>query len=489
MRLALLSNVTVEMLADMLSGEHSIWLPSGFGAWMETALNPPAELVEFDPEVVFILLDSSRAEFDGKSCAIAKSAMEAAFPRSVVIVPDLAGLADDVAGFYDERMWKLAAMPWSMAGLLAVKEELARLLRLLKGGRKKVLALDFDNTLWAGVVGEDGVAAIRPFEEFQRGLKGLVERGVLLVGISKNNPADVAPAWQAPHMVIGEGDFAAMRINWRDKPSNIAELADELNLGVDSFVFVDDNPVGREEMRMCLPEVEVPEFPAAEGDLPKFLRRIARLYFPEMRSTPEDLARTAQYRAEAARRDFGSRLSIDDYLKGLGMWADIHPVREDEMPRAAQLSQKSNQFNVLSNRYAIDDIARFAADSGRLLLTVHAGDRFGDMGLVSFVHVRIEGDEAEVLDWVMSCRAMNRRLEFAVEGRLEEILNGRGVESLCAKWRKTAKNEPVSRLFDTLGFVPVEATEQERRYRLDLPRAVPLAGGSHVAVKAAPNCP
>lgn len=469
MRIALLSNVTVEVLAGMLKKEHALWLPTGFGAWMETALNPPSELKDFNPEAVFLLLDSSHATFDDASCRIAKTTLEATFPLATIIIPDLGDLADEVGAFYDERMWKLGSMPWSLKGLRAIKEEINRLLRAMKGERKKVLALDFDNTLWRGVIGEDGASGVVPFTEFQRGIKALRERGVLLAGLSKNNVADVEPIWCDSRMVLKREDFAALRIDWNDKVTNLADVARDLNLGTDSFVFVDDNPAEREQMRAMRPEVAVPEFPVDERVLPKFLRRIARLYFPEMRLTAEDKAKTEQYRAESARRDFAVGLSVDDYLKGLEIWADIHPVQASEIPRVAQLSQKTNQFNVLTNRYSVDDIVQFAHDDNHLLLTVHAGDRFGEQGLVAFVHVAVVGGEAEILDWVMSCRTMNRRLEFAVEDRVEAMLSARGVTTLRATWRKTAKNEPVARLFDQFGFTLVDSTEEIRHYVLHLP--------------------
>ena len=469
MRLALLSNVTCEVLSGMLKSEHSVWTPPGFGAWMENALAPSPELREFNPEVIFLLLDSSHASFDVASCTAAKSALEAAFPLATVIVPDLEDLADEVGEFYDERMWKLGSMPWSMKGLNAIKGEIDRLLCTMKGERKKVLALDFDNTLWAGVLDEDGVGGVRPFAEFQRGIKDLKERGVLLVGLSRNNPEDVEPMWSDERMVLKRDDFAALRIDWNDKAANLADAASELNLGINSFVFLDDNPAERAQMRAMLPEVTVPDFPVAEQDLPKFLRRVARLYFPEMRLTEEDRAKTAQYKAESARREFATGMSVADYLKGLEIWADIHPVRELEIQRVAQLSQKTNQFNVLTNRYTVDDVARFVHDASHLIVSVHAGDRFGDQGLVAFVHAIVDGDEAMILDWVMSCRTMNRRLEFAVEDRVEAMLLARGVKKLHASWRKTLKNSPVARLFDSLGFSLEESTGDFRKYVLELP--------------------
>ena len=469
MRLAILSNVTVEVLAGMLKEEHAVWIPPGFGAWMETALKPPQEMVGFAPEAIVLLLDSSHASFDVGSVPLAKAALEEAFPAATVLVPDLEDLADEIGDFYDERMWKLASMPWSLKGLRSIQNEIDRLLLMMKGGRKKVLALDFDNTLWAGVVGEDGVDGIRPYRAFQEGLRKLRERGVLLVGLSKNNAADVEPVWDDPRMALRRDDFVAFRIDWNDKTDNLSYVARELNLGSDSFVFLDDNPAERERMKALRPEVAVPDFPANEGDLDKFLRRITRLYFPEMRLTEEDRKKTALYREEAARKEFSAGLSVDDYLKGLEIWADIHPARADEIVRIAQLSQKTNQFNVLTNRYSVDEVTRFASDPGRLLVAVRSGDRFGDQGLVAFVQAIVDGERAEIVDWVMSCRAMNRRLEFTIEERVEGMLSARGVTSVGASWRKTLKNAPVANLYEEFGFTLCEGDMDFKRYVLRLP--------------------
>ena len=474
MRIALLSNVTIEVLAGMLKKEHSLWVPPGFGAWVETSLNPPHDMAEFDPEAIFLLLDSSHATFDAESVLKSKVALETTFPKATVIIPDLDDLADEVGAFYDERMWKIGAMPWSMKGLRSIKDEINRLLRAMKGERKKVLALDFDNTLWTGVIGEDGIAGISPYVAFQHGIKALKERGVILVGLTKNNIVDVVPVWNDSRMVLKQDDFAALKIDWNDKVTNLVAVAQELNLGTDSFVFVDDNPAEREQMKAMRPEVTVPEFPQNEERQAKFLRRISRLYFPELRITDEDRRKTQQYQEEKARRELAATLSVDDYLKRLEMWVDVHVITDSEIPRVAQLSQKTNQFNVLTNRYTIDDIKHFAMDKKRILLTVHSGDKFGEQGLVAFVQAVVNGEEANIVDWVMSCRTMNRRLEFAIESKFEESLWALGVRVINASWRRTLKNAPVENLFDGMGFSVVSANSNSKRYALNLPRVTIL---------------
>ena len=335
---------------------------------------------------------------------------------------------------------------------------------------KKVVAVDLDGTLWDGVVGEDGVDAIRPRTDFQRQLKELKRRGVLLVALSKNNPEDIgflfpvanAVSPRAPEgMVLAETDFAAWRIDWNDKAANLSSVAAELNLGAEAFVFVDDNPAERLTMGRALPDVTVARFPPNLA-----------AYFPDGTVTEEDRVKTEQYRAEAQRRQFLGSTTTDgeSLFELLGIRLDIHPMRADEAPRVAQLSQKTNQFNVCTNRYAVEDIRRFAEDGAYRLMTVHAGDRFGEQGLVAFVLVRVWGAEAEIVDWVMSCRTMNRTLEYAVESEVEKILASDGVAALRATYRPTPKNAPVANLFGRFGFAEVSRTAEAVAYACQLPR-------------------
>ncbi len=437
----------------MLKKEHSVWLASGFGAWMETALNVPAELESFAPEAIYILLDDHFARaraWTQAEVASATASLRRAFPRVPVVVPDIAKMAADFGeDFYSEKMWRLSSMPFSLAGL----RELQKLFTL-----KKVLCLDLDNTLWAGVIGEDGVDGIVPNAEFQARVKALQARGVVLAALSRNHPEDVEGVWQDARMLLKREDFVALAIDWRDKAENIARVAAELNLGLESFVFVDDNPAERMQMRARRPEVCTAAFPPALD-----------VYFPERPLTAEDAARTLQYQAEAERRQAAAAgLSAEEYLQGLQLRTEIHPVRDDEIPRVAQLSQKTNQFNVCTNRYSEDDVRRFAGGPSHVLMTMHAADRFGDQGLVAFVLVSLNAEtapaSARILDWVMSCRAMNRRLEFKLQQALEDHLRSLKVERLFAAWRATAKNAPVESLFDAFGFTLVAATVNERSY-------------------------
>ena len=310
-----------------------------------------------------------------------------------------------------------------------------------------MLALDLDGTMWEGAVGEDGRDGIRIREGFVREIRALGARGILLAVLSKNDPGDVAWFFE------GEDPFVAKAIGWAPKGEGLGRMARDLNLGNDAFVFVDDNPGERAEMRAAHPEVLVADFPPQLG-----------AFFPAHAVTDEDRTKTDQYRAEARRREFASGLSFEDYLKGLGIRTEIHPIAADEIPRVAQLSRKANQFNVRTNRYSEDDVRRFAADPSRLVLTLHASDRFGDQGLVAFVQAERKGDGAEIVDWVMSCRAMNRRLEFALEAELERQLAEQGCRRLEATYVPTAKNAPVRELYEGFGFALAGETAGTKRY-------------------------
>ena len=317
---------------------------------------------------------------------------------------------------------------------------------------KKAVAVDLDNTLWHGVIGEDGIAGISPNLAFERKLKELKERGVLLVALSKNNLEDGLKGLGCLE-ALTKDDFVAWRINWDSKAENLVQVAEELNLGVDAFVFVDDNPAERLEMKAKIPEVTVAAFPPNLD-----------AYFPPHEITDEDRHKTEEYRAEAERKRClaGMRDEMremrEEIFRELGVEVEIHPLSDGEVARVAQLSQKSNQFNVCTNRYTEDEVRTLAREG--LVVTAHAKDKFGDQGLVAYVVVR----GAEIVDWVMSCRVMGRGIEERVEAEVERIVAARGVERITAHWRASGRNTPVKELFERFGFALVGETEGEKTY-------------------------
>lgn len=450
MRIALLANVA----ADLLSREFepgTAFVPPGFNVWVQEALEPSEGLRTFAPETVALIVDSAMGEVDGALVETCRKSLEEQFPNASVVVPDIAALAGRVADFRDERMLKLASSPYSLNGLKSLADEIRRLASAASGP-KKVLALDLDGTLWEGVVGEVGVANIVPRTEFQKQIAALRNEGVLLVAISKNNEADVAPAWDDPRMVLGRSDFAAVRINWKAKSDNLRELAAELNLGTDSFVFIDDRAVERERMRAALPEVVTPDWPV---DFPAAVR----MYF-RTASTDEDRRRGEMYAAADERRRFSEGLTKEAYLGGLQTVLDIHPARPEEAGRIAQLSERTHQFNVSGNRYSADEVGAMVSDPERILLAAHLKDRFGDEGLIAYVNCI----SAEIVDFAMSCRVADRGVERAVFAALRKEAVKRGWGNFRASVRKTPKNIPVQGLFESVGLEKTEENEFVKWY-------------------------
>ena len=329
--------------------------------------------------------------------------------------------------------------------------------RVNGGSVKKVVAVDLDGTLWSGTVGEEGVDALVPNETLQRELKALKARGVLLVILSKNDER-VALAGLDRQPVLGRDDFVSWRIGWESKAEGLASLAHELNLGAESFVFVDDSPAERLEMSVRLPDVTVASFPPC-----------LTAYFPSRPLTDEDRRKTEEYRSEAKRQaclKVLERPTAAEIWRTLGIGLNVWELADGDVPRVAQLSQKANQFNVRTQRRTEAEVRRLAAEG--LVVTARARDRFGDLGLIAYVAV--SGNE--IVDWVMSCRAMGRGLEERIEAEVERLLAARGICEVTALWRSSGRNAPVRMLFDRLGFALLSETETERRYRKALTHAI-----------------
>ena len=464
MKIALLSNVTAELLAGTLRASGlEVWCAPGYGAWLETALSPPGDFKVFAPDAIFVVLDSHGVCDESKFPAAEKSLAEA-FPNSPAFLVRADDILAGAAEYFDDRMWTLAKSPWSLAGMERLAAEIAALAAALSSPAKKVLALDFDNTLWRGVIGEDG-ETILPRREFQLGVKSLRSRGVVLVGLTKNNPADVERVWERDDMVLKRDDFAAVFDGWGEKSVNIADAARTLNLSLDSFVFVDDDPVERGAMKAAHGEVATPAFPATEAGLAAFLKNLELAYFRPGAATREDELRTAGYRAEEKRSSLAAKLTLDEYLEELSIRCDVREARGEDAARISQLSQRTNQFNVSPHRYSEHDVGRILEDKNRILFVATAKDKFGDYGLVALVHVALAGEgAARIEDFAMSCRAMNRRIEFTVMGEVERVLAARGVETVAAVWRRTGRNAPSESFFGNCGFEIEFSTEEEKHF-------------------------
>lgn len=390
------------------------------------------------------------------------------------------------AAALDLKMDMYARQPISSRSLMSFAEVLADTFRPLLLPPAKVLALDLDNVLWGGVLGEDGMDGLKIGHDFpgniyrriQQHALALKHRGVLLALLSKNNLADVEQAFSSlPDMPLKLGDFAALRINWRKKCENIKEVAQELNLGLDSFVFVDDQAFEREQMRFGLPEVRILE--AAEDPL-QTLRALMHCHsFDVYRVSDEDSRRSDDYAAQTRRREFESEShDPQNFLSSLQLQAQIMPVTEATISRAVQMLGKTNQFNVTTRRHMEADVRRMLADPENVLLLLSLSDRFGDQGIVGLAIAL--GDAAsmrlKIDSFLLSCRAIGRGAEQVLWSSLLAHISRRGYTALQAEYLRTDKNHQVADLFESFGMTrQVGSTEAHSRFVLDLPHypAVP----------------
>ena len=472
MKIALLGNVTLDFLAqDFRRAGYDVYVPSGFDTWRQEALDPASGLRAFAPDAALLVMDGGATSADTE--------LLGALAPARVVVPDLATLAAETPGFWDDRMRKLASMPFSLAGLKTIEDEFFFALEagaaqagaaalvaaetessqtgaaaLVAAVSKKILAVDADNTLWNGIVSEDGADAVTPYVAFQKGLLALKARGVLLVLLSKNDPvgearAPLAAALTRADMPLSLADFAAVRVNWSPKAGNLLDACRELNLAPDAVVFVDDNPHERAQMKAHLPEVSVPPFPSDLANPAPFLRRLNQFFFASAGTTEEDRARTEMYRDEAARRDFARTLpTVQDYLKGLRLTAKAARATSEDVPRLAQMAGKTNQINATTIRRTAEDMAALVADPMHRVWTFRAGDAFGEMGLVCYVIY--DCATARITDFVMSCRAMGRTLEHFAVNHVRRELAAERLPLVGIDCVPTAKNGPFREFLLTL---------------------------------------
>jgi FkbH-like protein len=379
----------------------------------------------------------------------------------------------------DQRMWLAARLPWADGVLAGLAGEYMRYIRPLKGLSRKCVVLDLDNTLWGGVIGEDGLAGIQlgseapgsAFVAFQRELEKLWKRGILLAINSKNNPDDALPVFEKHHdMVLKLSHFATHRINWEQKADNIRSIAKELNIGLDSLVFLDDNPVERARVRAELPQVLVPELPTDPA-----LYRAALLelgVFDALALTEEDKNRNKLYAEQRARQDYEANLgstNLEEYLAGLEMVVEIAPANSLTLPRIAQLTNKTNQFNLTTRRYSEAQIDEMQA-RGSLVYSMNVTDRFGDNGLVGVAILTPKTpDTWEIDSFLMSCRVMGRGVETALLASLANAVSTQGATRLEGWFLPTAKNEPVKDFYPRHNFEVAEQHPDGRTlYSFDL---------------------
>lgn len=510
-----------------------------FGQGMQEALNPDSVINRFAPDAVLIALDhrglpfratdvESWPPFDSARALAELAAMRAGFRRhsgalSIVqtipapaellfgsmdaaiagslraaiarfnselsadvtaagdVLLDVEWLAHAVGldHWHDDRNWYIARLPYSQKALPLYADFAARVPAALRGKSRKCLVLDLDNTLWGGVIGDDGLEGIAISQgdargEAHRGIQSMAadlrRRGVVLAVCSKNDDATARlPFREHPGMILKEDDIAVFVANWNDKASNLEHIAKKLELGLDSFVLLDDNPAERAQVRRELPQVAVPEV----GDDPStFVRAVLGAgYFESIALTAEDLARAEQYRSNAKRVELqeGAR-DIDDFLRSLEMEVELAPFDATGRKRITQLINKTNQFNVTTRRYTEAQVAQFEASIDHHCLQVTVRDRFGDNGMVSVVICERAADEWRVDSWLMSCRVLNRKIEQAICNELARVARTAGARRLVGEFLPTDRNGIVADLYSRLGFEAAAQDGAGSRWILDLER-------------------
>lgn len=526
-RAALLSNITPDFIVAKLRPKYDVYIPDGYDTWIQEVFNPASALYASRPDAVVVLLDGTEARSwknsteAGERVALWKEALDA-LSRRIADIPVFVSTIDfrlnriqsfaerkasvsladewyqfvqgkaeefgnfyilDIADviaetgrkqFYSDKMWYVSGMPYSREGVSVVAREIDRALEAAFGARKKIIALDLDNTLWGGVAGEDGLQGIelsdhkngQRYYDFQRQFLEMKKRGVLLAVNSKNNEEDAEIIIRNhPAMLLRDDDFVSRKINWNDKAENLRDMERELNLTEGGFIFIDDNPAERMALQAQCPDALVPEFPADTSELLTFAETLWFDYCRPLRTLREDADKTLLYQKEAERkREFRQSLSLDDYLGKLEISADIHRMRPEEAERVAQLCGKTNQFNVTSKRYAKADIEAIAQNPNNAIYVAHMRDKYGDSGLVSVVILALTKTTVRIDTFLMSCRVMGRRLEDVI---ITELLSRySGDREIIGEYVPTAKNIPVKDLFDHLGFELTSEDESGRRLYL-----------------------
>lgn len=382
--------------------------------------------------------------------------------------------------FYDARYWHIGRAPFTRAALAEIAQEDFKFIRALKGKNKKCLILDCDNVLWGGVVGEEGLAGIKlgktypgsAYYEFQQEILNLYQRGVIVGLCSKNNAAEVWEVFQQhPDMVLREKHIATAQINWQDKVSNLRQIATDLNIGLDSIVFVDDSEFEVNLVRELLPEVEVIQLP--QGKAVTYRDRLASCgLFDTLTLSTEDKNRGAMYKAEVERKKLQAQtIDLLTYYRSLEMKVEIRFADAFAIPRLAQLTQKTNQFNLTTKRYSEADLVGFVAAAKTDVIYLRLYDRFGDSGIVGLCILRYEAQQAIFDTFLLSCRVLGRGVENVLLSQALKLATQRGCEVAVGAYYATSKNGQVEHFYAEQGFatqsVPSSGpTESVFHYRL-----------------------
>lgn len=518
-KIALLSNINMNFVLRMLKKEFEVYHTEGYGNELGLLMDSQSSYHAFAPESTFFVMDllevlehdlqpERASDYIGRWFSLLEAGMK---EQVQYYISDayLWGVETEVLFTKGQRQWleaqwndclsnlcekhknvhvfpyhdiisrlgeesSFSLKMWYMGKILhtneaqkQIGENIVHCVELAVRVPKKVLLLDLDNTLWGGIAGEHEHTPIvlsddhtgLAYKNLQRVIAMIQQSGVVLGIVSKNNEEDAMELLRNhPHMVLKENAFAIRKINWEQKDVNIRSIAEELNLGLDSFVFFDDNPTERELIRQTLPQVTVPEFPDRPENLAPAMIEIYHKYFEKSYVTAEDLEKTRQY-AENARRSEAQKqaVSFADYLKQL----QIKVVKVDaaqNIERLVQLVNKTNQFNLTTKRMDMSQMQKIVADSSKKVYLYRIEDCFGDYGIVAAVIVDVS-EIPMIEEFVLSCRVMGKNVEYGIVSAVEKDLAAEGYGALRGMYIPTAKNKPVEQLYDRLGYEALHCDE------------------------------
>jgi FkbH-like protein len=380
----------------------------------------------------------------------------------------------------DERKWLTMRMPIAAPQLIHLAQEWMRFLHPLTGKLAKVLVTDLDNTMWGGVIGEDGMEGIQLSAEYpgaayqavQQVMLDFYQRGILLAINSKNNPADAMEALEKhPGMILQPRHVGALRINWSDKAQNLREIAEELNVGIDSLAFLDDNPVERQHVREQLPEVTVIELPENPMDFARALRDCP--VFERLTLSDEDAKRGEYYAAERDRKKLEQTASSpEEFYRSLEQELEVRRVTPMTLARVAQLTQKTNQFNTTTRRYSEQQIQAMEQNAHRVY-SLRVKDRYADNGLVGVAILAEKGEVCEIDTLLLSCRVIGRTVETAFLSKLADEARTAGAVRLEGWFLPTKKNTPAKDFYAQHGFEVATETPEGTRWSFDLSKPAP----------------
>jgi len=524
MKIALLSNVNIESIAKRFSKKIDVYTSSGYGIVMEELMDPQSSLWSGENHTIFIYIDIWELTAYGENLNVIDKWFNdfryCIHTDCTYFISNVDWRGGDISGYhgiskphliehqwdnklcklcnefnhchvfnykslieehgrnyiYSNKMWLLGKIPFSAAGEKAIVNEIELMIQLLSTSPKKVLVLDLDNTLWGGISGEDGISGILLGREgkgasyfyFQTALKKIKNTGALLCISSKNNIECVREVFEKhPDIPLKLEDFTVVKANWEPKSQNIIDIAKELNLSTDSFVFVDDNPVERGEVALNVPGITVPEFPDDITSFTSFAESIYRNYFSKLQVTSEDLAKAENYAAEFKRKE--NQKSFDDFngfLRSLNIKVELVDNHKDYISRIHQLICKTNQFNLTTLRLSLPALHRMLVDNTFQFYLFNISDFYGDSGQAALVI--FNNLEAHIDIFVMSCRVMGRKLENYIIDFVEQDLISKGFTNIHAKYVYTNKSLPVANFYDGLGYLCISDDDAEKQYTVDL---------------------